>query len=126
MVKLDELEAKSGVTLITRGGDESVAMIRGAVQRAMRPNQVLSWIEEYRLREEEGVVHRDPYGDAYDEPRSLSGDREYVSVRALQGRVLHELVRVVSPPTILELGTAYGVSALYLLAASPGAQLVTV
>lgn len=47
------------------------------------------------------------------------------SIRQAEGKLLYRLAKYFKPANILELGTACGISALYLAKGAPGARLIT-
>jgi predicted O-methyltransferase YrrM len=125
-VLLDNLKIGSQNRLVTYGDPVAIALVRDALKRANKRHPELDTIEEYRLSQGDGVVHRNPYGGEYEQPVPVSDDRAYISIPRLQGQFLYELVRTFSSPLCLELGTAYGVSGLYTLAGSGSGRLITI
>lgn len=77
------------------------------------------------------IKRRDLGAKAKDEPR----DQRFVrvkdiaqksSVSARKGQFLFRLVSDLKPQTILELGTAFGISTLYLASAAPDSRIITI
>jgi predicted O-methyltransferase YrrM len=57
--------------------------------------------------------------------RRISDIARHSSISPKYGRLLHRLVRYASPETILEIGTAFGISSLYMATAAPGSRMIT-
>ena len=57
--------------------------------------------------------------------RTVRNITKYSSVRPKTGRLLHRLVEFASPENILEIGTAMGISSMYMASAVPGSHFVS-
>jgi predicted O-methyltransferase YrrM len=81
-----------------------------------RPDPMFAGIEA-RRSETEGDAMTIAPGKHNRGTRTIKEDRRLLSAPALIGRFLHHLVRRLGAATVIELGTAHGISALYLAAA---------
>jgi predicted O-methyltransferase YrrM len=124
-VSADALPIAPTATLLSRGDRAALAGVVDALRAALAPHPDLEWIETERLAATDGVVTTDAHGSQLSSPLSMRDDRGHISAGAREGLFLYELVRRYAPRSILELGTAYGIGTMYLLAASD-APVVTV
>ncbi|MDX6414565.1 MAG: hypothetical protein QOH23_1975 [Gaiellaceae bacterium] len=125
-VRLDALTVQPRIAFLSRGDIDAIRPVRAAALAALQPHPDLAWIDEQRLADEDGVVTLDPRGGVTEQPMPIATDKPYVSAGAPQGLFLHELAKAFRPTTCLELGTAYGISTLYLLAGMEKGRVVTV
>ncbi|HEY8407307.1 MAG TPA: class I SAM-dependent methyltransferase [Gaiellaceae bacterium] len=121
----DSLPIQPRATLLSRGDRGALDGVVDALRAALTPHRSLDWIENERLAHLDGVVTVDPHGTQLEEPLAMTDDRPDISAGAREGLFLYELVRRYAPRSILELGTAYGIGTMYILAATE-ASLVTV
>jgi predicted O-methyltransferase YrrM len=125
-VKVDDLEIHPRVTFVSRGDAEALKPVQAALRKALQAHPELDALEAYRLKEDDGVVLVDAQRREHAVPVALTDDRRHISAGPLQGHFLYELVHEFQPARCLELGTAYGVSTLYLLAATDAGRVTTV
>lgn len=105
--------------------DQAIEAFRGHARR-----DVFATIEAGRRRLE---ADQSPLDDGsleatglYDRGKTVGDVTRGASKPADHCRLLHELVRSLSPRSILELGTNTGISSAYIASAAPAARMVTI
>lgn len=122
-VSADALPIASTATLLSRGDRSALEGVVAALRAALAPHPGLDSFETERLAATHGVVTTDAHGARLQRPLSMTDDRGEISAGRREGVFLYELVRRFAPQSILELGTAYGIGTMYLLAATDGRVL---
>lgn len=121
LLAVDRVEIEAPITVLAEGDHEVFQLVRDSLASAREPlSGILARLDEERRsqRGDPRVIENNPYlTGKLAEPRPWQEDRDELGLEPFWCAFLYHLVRRFRPGTCIELGTAYGLSTLHLLAA---------